>query len=90
MAAKNPRHHLRQNGLKSYFAVDGKIDTTLKQLRLKLKRNIDKQARRQLHLSHAACNSSDSFEFTTEGLLSSDTRGSCIKTAPSLLGHNLT
>ena len=29
MALKNPRCHLRQNRPKSYFAIDGKIDTTL-------------------------------------------------------------
>ena len=29
MALKNPRRHLRQNRPKSYFAVNGKIDTTL-------------------------------------------------------------
>ena len=29
MAVKNPRRHLRQNRPKSYFAINGKIDTTL-------------------------------------------------------------
>ena len=29
MALKNPRCHLRQNSLKSYFAVNGKINTTI-------------------------------------------------------------
>ena len=29
MAIKNPRRHLRQNRPKSYYAVNGKIDTTL-------------------------------------------------------------
>ena len=30
MAIKNPRRHLRQNSPQSYFAIDGKIDSTKK------------------------------------------------------------